>query len=176
MSFAHLKKKFVLKQWENLESHYLTMTRIAKDVLNATSFDVVNERLFSIANKIYDAHKFYHSATIRAKMIIRQHDFKENEWEMKNAQLNLKKEEELITSKIAEKIETRDQALRNEMKDYINDVDEITTSIIVNNIQTYEFCYSNSSQTNKSKKKVHSAKDFIVIEMKLKSRTDHRAK
>jgi hypothetical protein len=55
------------------------MTRIAKDVLNATSFDVVNERLFSIANKIYDAHKFYHSATIRAKMIIRQHDFKENE-------------------------------------------------------------------------------------------------
>ncbi len=106
----------------------------------------------------------------------RQHDFKENEWEMKNAQLNLKKEEELITSKIAEKIETRDQTLRNEIKDYINDVDEITTSITVNNIQTYEFCYSNSSQTNKNKKRVHSARDFIVIEMKLRSRTDHRAK
>ncbi len=55
------------------------MTRIARDVMNATSFDVVNERLFSIANKIYDAHKSYYSATIKVKMIIRQHDYKKNE-------------------------------------------------------------------------------------------------
>ncbi len=55
------------------------MTRITKNVLSASSFDVSNERLFSIANRIYDSHKFYHSATIRAKMIIRQHDDKKNE-------------------------------------------------------------------------------------------------
>ncbi len=55
------------------------MTRIARDVMSATSFGVANERLFSIVSRIYDAHKSYHSATIRAKMIIRQHDYKENE-------------------------------------------------------------------------------------------------
>jgi hypothetical protein len=84
MSFAHLKKKIILEQWENLDSYYLIMIRITKDVLNASLFNVFNERLFFIANKIYDSHKFYHSATIKIKMIIRQHDDKKNEWELKN--------------------------------------------------------------------------------------------
>jgi hypothetical protein len=47
------------------------MTRIARDVLSASSFDVFNERLFFIANKIYESHKFYHSAIIRTKMMSR---------------------------------------------------------------------------------------------------------
>jgi hypothetical protein len=55
------------------------MTRMTKDVENANSSDVFNERLFFIANKIYESHKSYHSTTIKAKMIIRQHDDKENE-------------------------------------------------------------------------------------------------
>jgi phage regulator Rha-like protein len=50
---------------------------------------------------------------------------------MKNAQTNLKNEERLTTSKIAETTKIRDQALRNEIKNYINDVDEILTNSIV---------------------------------------------
>ncbi len=130
VSFAHFKKKIIFEQWENLDSYYLIMTRIAKDVLNASSFDVSNERLFSIANKIYDSHKFYHSATIRVKMIIRQHDDKKNEWKLKNVQSNLKKKEKMTISKIREEKEIRDQVLRDETQDYINDVNETLSSTI----------------------------------------------
>jgi hypothetical protein len=108
------------------------MTRIAKDVMSAISFDVVNERLFSIVNRIYDAHKSYHSTTIKIKMIIRQLDYKKNEWKVKNAQTNLRKKKKLTTSKIAEETKVRNQALRDEIKNYINDVDEILTNLIVN--------------------------------------------
>jgi hypothetical protein len=55
------------------------MTRIAQNVMSVISSDVVNERLFSIANRIYDFHKSYHSTIIRAKMIIRQYDYKKSE-------------------------------------------------------------------------------------------------
>jgi hypothetical protein len=79
ISFAHLKKKIVLKQWKNLESYYSIMTRIIKNVINASSFNMINEQLLSIANKIYDFDKFYHFVIIWAKMIIRQYDYKENE-------------------------------------------------------------------------------------------------
>jgi hypothetical protein len=64
-------------------------------------------------------------------MIIRQHDYKENEWEVKNAQANLREKEKLTTSKIAEETKVRDQALRDEIKNYISDVDEILTNSIV---------------------------------------------
>jgi hypothetical protein len=50
---------------------------------------------------------------------------------MKNAQANLRKKERLTTSKIAEETKVRDQALRNETKNYINNVDEILTNSIV---------------------------------------------
>jgi hypothetical protein len=130
VSFAHLKSKSLLEQWKNLESHYLIMTRITKNVFNASSFDVSNERLFFIANRIYESHKSYHSATIRAKMIIRQHDDKENEWELKNMLSDLKKKEKMFISKIREEKDIRDQILRDETKDYINDVDEILSFIV----------------------------------------------
>jgi hypothetical protein len=64
-------------------------------------------------------------------MIIRQHDYKENEWEVKNAQANLREKERLTTSKIAEETKVRDQALRDEIENYISDVDEILTNSIV---------------------------------------------
>ncbi len=51
---------------------------------------------------------------------------------MKNAQANLKKKEELTTSKIAEETKVRDQALRDEIENYISDVDEILTNSIIN--------------------------------------------
>ncbi len=50
---------------------------------------------------------------------------------MKNAQANLREKEKLTTSKIAEETKVRDQALRDEIKNYISDVDEILTNSIV---------------------------------------------
>ncbi len=141
MSFAHLKNKSLLEQWKNLESHYLIMTRIAKDVFSASSFDVSNERLFFIANKIYESHKSYHSATIRAKMIIRQHDDKENEWKLKDMLSDLKEEEKMSISKIREEKDIRDQVLRDETEDYISDVDEILSfTVSVSKITTRCVC------------------------------------
>ena len=93
MSFAHLKKKFILEQWKNLASNYSTMTIMIHDILNVFSSEVVNERLFFIANWIYESHKSYHSSTIKVKMIIRHDDYKESVWEYDNAPSNLKKKE-----------------------------------------------------------------------------------
>jgi hypothetical protein len=106
------------------------MTRIIKDVTSALSFDVIHERLFSIANRIYDFHKFYHLVIIRAKMIIRQYDYKENELKsLHNTQSNLKKKENRFKQKLKEKIDIRNKILQNELDNYINDVDENASTL-----------------------------------------------
>ncbi len=129
ISFAHLKKKTVLKQWKNLESHYSIMTRIIKNVISVSSFNV-NERLFSIANKIYDFHKFYHFVIIRAKMIIRPYDYKENELKsLHNTQSSLKEKEDRFKQKLKKKIDIRNEALQNEFDNYINNVDENASTL-----------------------------------------------
>jgi hypothetical protein len=108
------------------------MTRITQDVLSATSFDVVNKRLFAIVNRIHDFHKSFHSAIIRVKMIIRQFDYKKNEFEiLNNSQSNLKEEEKSSKKKLEEKIEIRNQTLQDEIDVYINNVDENALIIIV---------------------------------------------
>jgi hypothetical protein len=130
ISFAHLKKKIVLKQWKNLESHYSIMTQIIKDVMSAWSFDVINERLFSIANKIYDFHKSYHFVIIRTKMIIRQYNYKENELKsLHDIQSNLKEKKDRFKQKLKKKIDIRNKALQNELDNYINDVDESASTL-----------------------------------------------
>jgi hypothetical protein len=97
------------------------MTRISRDVLNATLFDVVNERLFSIVNKIYDFHKSFHFAIIRAKMIIRQFDYKKNEFELlNNSQFDLKEEKDYFKQDVKKKVEIRNQILQDEIDVYIN--------------------------------------------------------
>ncbi len=55
------------------------MTRMTRNVENANSLNVFNERLLFIANKIYESHKSYHFTMIKIKMIIRRHDDKKNE-------------------------------------------------------------------------------------------------
>lgn len=127
VSFTHLKKKSILDQWKKLKSRFLTITRIARDVLAATSFDVANERLFSIASRIYEAHKSYHPVTIRAKMIVQQHDYKKNEWELEKTHLNLKEEEVSTETNIQKKLSMRDQTLQDESERYISDNDETVT-------------------------------------------------
>ena len=125
VSFAHLKEKSILKQWKNLKAHYSIMTRMIKDVLSAFSFDVANERLFSIVSRIYDFHKSYHSDIIRTKMIIRQYDYKKAELKFLNLdQSNLKEEEICSKKEIEKEIKIRNQVLQDEEKNYINDVNE----------------------------------------------------
>jgi hypothetical protein len=130
ISFAHLKKKTVLKQWNNLEFHYSIMTRIVKDVLSVSSSDVANERLFSIASRIYDAHKSYHFVIIKVKMIIRQYDYKKNELKsLHDTQSNLKKKEERFKQELQKKIDIRNEVLQNEFDSYINDVNESASTL-----------------------------------------------
>ncbi len=143
------------------------MTRIAKNILSASSFDIFNERLFFIVNKIYESHKFYHFVTIRIKIIIRQHDDKKNEWELKNMQSNLKEKEKMTISKIRKKKKIRDQILRNETQDYINDVDEISSFIVqVNKFMMYAFLinYLINTVTNKQKQKAKSFRQRIYAD------------
>jgi hypothetical protein len=130
ISFAHLKRKIVLKQWNNFESHYSIMTRIIKNVLNVSSSDVVNERLFSITSKIYDVHKSYHFVIIKIKMIIRQYDYKENELKsLHDTQSNLKEKEERFKQELQKKIDIRNEALQNEFDSYISDVNENASTL-----------------------------------------------
>ncbi len=106
------------------------MIRIIKNVMNASSSDVINERLFSIANKIYDFHKFYHFVIIRAKMIIRQYDYKENELKsLHDTQSDLKEKEDRFKQELKKKIDIRNEALQNELDNYINDVDENASTL-----------------------------------------------
>jgi hypothetical protein len=114
------------------------MTRIIKNVMNVSSFNVINERLFSIANRIYDFHKFYHLVIIRAKMIIRQYDYKENELKsLHDIQSNLKEKENRFKQKLRKKIDIRNEVLQNELDNYINDVDEnASTLTFVNYFQS----------------------------------------
>jgi hypothetical protein len=101
------------------------MTRISRDVLSATLSDVVNERLFSIVNRIYDSHKSFHLAIIRAKMIIRQFDYKKNEFELlNNSQFDLKEEKDYFRQDVEKKVEIRNQVLQDEIDVYISDVNE----------------------------------------------------
>ncbi len=59
---------------------------------------------------------------------------------MKNVQSNLKKKEKMTISKIREKKRIRNQVLRDETQNYINDVDEISSfTIQVSVIMKYVF-------------------------------------
>ncbi len=62
-------------------------------------------------------------------MIIRRHDDKKNEWELKNMQSNLKEKERMSVSEMHEEKKIRDQILRDETQNYINDVDETLSSM-----------------------------------------------
>ncbi len=106
------------------------MTRIIKNVLNVSSSDVVNERLFSITSKIYDVHKSYHFVIIKIKMIIRQYDYKENELKsLHDTQSNLKEKEERFKQELQKKIDIRNEALQNEFDSYISDVNENASTL-----------------------------------------------
>ena len=52
---------------------------MTRDFLAVNSVDVSCERLFSISSRIYASHKSYDLSTLRALMILRQHNFKKNE-------------------------------------------------------------------------------------------------
>jgi hypothetical protein len=98
--------------------------------MSASSFDVINKRLFSIASRIYAFHKFYHLVIIRAKMIIRQYDYKKNELKsLHDTQSNLKEKEDRLKQKLRKKINIRNEALQNEFDNYINDVDENASTL-----------------------------------------------
>ena len=79
--FRYLRDKNILKQWKIIENEFFIMTRIVKNVLVFISINVSCERLFSIVSRQYAQHKTYFSIIIRALMIIRHHDVKENDFE-----------------------------------------------------------------------------------------------
>lgn len=106
------------------------MTRIVKDVLSVSSFDVANERLFSIASRIYDVHKSYHFVIIKVKMITRQYDYKKNELKsLHDTQSNLKEKKERSKQELQKKIDIRNEALQNELDSYISDVNESASTL-----------------------------------------------
>ncbi len=146
---------------------------------NVTSFDVINERLFSIANKIYDSHKSFHLAIIRAKMIIRQFDYKKNEFKLlNNSQFDLKEEKDYFKQDVKKKVEIRNQVLQNEMNVYINDVNENAAIVSFVEICVFfnEKAVVDCIQTSKEKKRVHSTKDSTVKKMKSRTRDESRNK
>ena len=100
------------------------MTKIARNVLNVFAFAIVKKRLFFIINRIYKFHKSYHSTTIRAKMIIRQHDYKKNQNDIDEINLNLLKKKSSTKQKLDEKRKTRDDVLNDESNHYLNDVNK----------------------------------------------------
>ena len=55
------------------------MNRIVRDYFCVSIAKIINERLFSIVNRIYDVHKHYVFEIIKTKMICRQHDQKKHE-------------------------------------------------------------------------------------------------
>jgi hypothetical protein len=140
---------------------------------------VINERLFSIANKIYDSHKFFHFAIIRAKMIIRQFDYKKNEFELlNNSQSDLKEEKDYFRQDVEKKVEIRNQVLQDEMNVYINDVNE--NAAIVSSVKICVFfneeTVADCIQTSKEKKRVHSTRNSTVKKMKSRTRDESRNK
>jgi hypothetical protein len=82
-------------------------------------------------------------------------------------QSNLKEKEKMTISKIRKKKKIRDQILRNETQDYINDVDEISSFIVqVNKFMMYAFLinYLINTVTNKQKQKAKSFRQRIYAD------------
>jgi predicted Holliday junction resolvase-like endonuclease len=63
-------------------------------------------------------------------MIIRQYDYKENELKsLHDTQSDLKEKEDRFKQELKKKIDIRNEALQNELDNYINDVDENASTL-----------------------------------------------
>ena len=168
VSFAHLKKKSILKQWKTLKFHYFILILIVRNVLSVSACEIVNEKLFFIVSRIYGSHKSYHSKTIKAKMLICQHDSKKNEWKYNQTHSNFKKKKATTKKKFIEKRKSRDDALSDESKHYINNIDENQIEEISSIIKLKKYLII--CLQNKEKKRVHTTKKSK------KNKNDHRSK
>ena len=133
----------LLDQWKTLEKRIPTMARLARDILAAAPAGVSCEELFSIASRQYASHKFYNPATMRALMILRHHDIRENILELFHADL-----EEDSTSHPEDLLyeqEERDQAMQDAMgRQYMDDDEDTSLNITVSSM----FIYLNSNLVN----------------------------
>ncbi len=82
-------------------------------------------------------------------------------------QSNLKEKEKMTISKIREEKKIRNQILRNETQDYINDVDEISSfTVQINKSMMYAFLtnYLINTVTNKPEQKAKSFRQRIYAD------------
>ena len=141
------------------------MNRIVRDYFCVSIAKIINERLFSIVNRIYDVHKHYVFEIIKTKMICRQHDQKKHE--KKQKQTN---EFALHVALIAYKNFVDDEIMQNDhvyaqtkiiyknetfMKTkYINDKNEINFKFEINHVVKSSFnCDTQLTMCKKIKKK-----------------------
>ncbi len=112
-------------------------------------------------------------------MIIRQFDYKKNEFKLlNNSQFDLKEEKDYFKQDVKKKVEIRNQVLQNEMNVYINDVNENAAIVSFVEICVFfnEKAVVDCIQTSKEKKRVHSTKDSTVKKMKSRTRDESRNK
>ena len=134
------------------------MTRLAKDILTAAPAEIFCKKLFFIASRQYASHKFYNSAIMRALMILKHHDIKENILKLFHA--DLKKDNTSHSKNLFYEQEKRNQAMQNAMKrQYMNDDENISLNITVNSM----FIYLNLNLINikkiRTQKRLHSARN-----------------
>ena len=119
------------------------MIRLIKNILTAASVEVSCEKLFFIASRQYVSHKFYNFAIMRALMILKHHDIKENILKLFHA--DLEKDSTSHSKDLLYEQKKRDQAMQNAMKrQYINDDENTSLNIIVSSM----FIYLNSNLIN----------------------------
>ena len=125
------------------------MICLIKNILTAAFAEVFYKKLFFIASRQYVSHKFYNSAIMRALMILKHHDIKENILKLFHA--NLKKDSTSHSKNFLYEQEKRDQIMQNVMRQqFMNNDENINFNIIVSSM----FIYLNSNLINIKKVKI----------------------
>jgi hypothetical protein len=81
----------ILKQLKSLENKYSLLCKMTRDHLTISTAKMNCERVFNIAEILYDHRKSYNSTTFFAIMMIRFHDQKKNLQTKLNVDFSLEK-------------------------------------------------------------------------------------
>ena len=112
------------------------MTRLTKDLLIAASAEISYKKLFFNALHQYVSYKFYIFAIMKALIMLKHYDIRENILELFHA--NLKEDNISFSKDLLYEQEKRKQAIKNATRrQYINDNENVDLNIAVNLIFIY---------------------------------------
>ena len=141
--------KSILQMWSIIENFFSQLTRMTRDLLIVSTIEINCERVFNIANALYDHRRSYNFIIFNVIMMIRCHNQKKNEM---NEKLTTTKN--LIMKQLQKEMKTRVKKFQIafELK-YINDIDKKQSNVVSSFASTSSKSFFVSSKFSTIKKK-----------------------